>query len=226
MMRIMSRVLVPFRDEKKVQPYLEQLRKVNLEPLAMFVGKPVSLEGTRGLLLMGGTDVDPSIYGQSAIPETDNPDGERDRVELEVLGRALAADIPILAICRGMQLLNVQHGGTLVQHLASPKHDPEFADRSQPAHRVQVEANSLLAKVLRATNVAVNSRHHQAVAQIGQRLRVVARDAEDGTIEGLERPDKSFVLAVQWHPEDQANSQIEQGRLFQSFSAAVAGVPV
>jgi putative glutamine amidotransferase len=206
-----------------VQPYLEQLRKVNLEPLPMFVGKLVSLEGARGLLLMGGTDVDPSLYGESAVPETDTPDKERDRSELDVLGRALAINMPILAICRGLQLLNVQQGGTLIQHLGLPKHDPGLKDRSEPAHRVAVEGDSLLAKSLGTTNVGVNSRHHQAVASVGKRLRVVARATDDDVIEGLERPDKQFVLAVQWHPEDQADSQTEHGRLFQSFSYAVAG---
>jgi putative glutamine amidotransferase len=131
--------------------------------------------------------------------------------------------MPILAICRGMQLLNVQHGGTLIQHLGSARHDPELRDRSEPAHRVTVEANTLLARALGTTTVEVNSRHHQAVARVGERLRVVARDAEDGTIEGMERPDKRYVLAVQWHPEDQASRYIEHRRLFRSFAGAVSG---
>lgn len=217
----MRRVLVPFRDESRVKPYLERLREAALEPIAMSVDRPTGLEGAAGMVLMGGTDVDPALYGESPLPETDNPDRRRDEVELELLNRALEADLPILAICRGLQILNVQHGGSLLQHLGSERHDPELRDRSEPAHPVTVDQNSLLARCVGATRLAVNSRHHQAVARVGERLRVVARDSEDNIIEGLERPDKRFVVAVQWHPEDQAKTQGEHMRLFQTFAAAV-----
>jgi putative glutamine amidotransferase len=217
----MSRVLVPFRDEKKVQPYLEALRLTGLDPVAMSVARPTGFEGAFGLLLMGGTDVDPSLYGESAVPETEDPDRERDQVEWELLSRALEADMPVLAICRGLQLLNVHAGGTLIQHLASPKHDPELEDRSAPAHTVSIEPDSRLARAVGLTKLPVNSRHHQAVSRVGQQLRVVARDSDGDVIEGLERLDRSFTLAVQWHPEDQAKNHREHMQLFRSFADAV-----
>jgi putative glutamine amidotransferase len=173
------------------------------------------------LLLMGGTDVNPKCYGAVTAPETDSPDDERDRVELELLHTALERDIPILAICRGIQILNVYHGGTLIQHLGSTRHDPEKDDHSGPAHEIQFSPDSRLAQIAGATRWEVNSRHHQAVAQVGDGLHVSARDSEDGVIEGLERRDKRFVVAVQWHPEDQLARYPEQLRLFQSFAAAL-----
>jgi gamma-glutamyl-gamma-aminobutyrate hydrolase PuuD len=175
------------------------------------------------VLLMGGTDVNPSRYGESAQPETDAPDNERDEAEFGVMGQAMGANVPVLAICRGLQLLNVYCGGTLVQHLPSAaKHDVEAADYSEAAHGVNIEAETLLARIAGTTHWRVNSRHHQAVAKIGTGLRLSAR-AEDGTVEALEDPGKRFVVGVQWHPEDQAPRDGEQRKLFESFAEACAG---
>jgi gamma-glutamyl-gamma-aminobutyrate hydrolase PuuD len=172
---------------------------------------------------MGGTDVNPRTYGEEAVPETDAPDDERDAVEFEVLQAALEKDVAVLAICRGLQLLNIFHGGTLVQHLSSERHDPEFADSDKvsAAHEVSINPDSLLAKIVGRNTLEVNSRHHQAVKELGRGLHITARDTEDGTVEGLERRDKRFVVAVQWHPEDQCVRYPEQLKLFQGFADAL-----
>jgi putative glutamine amidotransferase len=216
-----NHVVVPFRSSERVKPYLEALRTVGIDPAPHLTEHPGQLDGAAGLLLMGGVDVNPSRYGELAGPDTDAPDDERDLIELEMLDQAIQKDLPIFAICRGLQLLNVYHGGTLVQHLASVRHDPDFDDRAKPAHEVRVEEGTLLRDVVGVDVLRVNSRHHQAVATVGAGLRVSARDAEDGTVEGLERPGKRFILAVQWHPEDQVRTDPRQLRLFEQFAKAV-----
>jgi putative glutamine amidotransferase len=217
-----ARVLVPFRHERKVTPYLDALRAVSLEPIPAFVGEPVLLDGDAGLLLMGGTDVNPKRYGQAPHPATDEPDDQRDEVELRVLDEALRRDLPVFAICRGLQLLNVYHGGTLVQHLAPAEpHDVASEDRAGAAHDVAIESGTRLEQIAETRRWAVNSRHHQAVDKVGDHLQVSARAAGDGIIEALERPEKRFVVAVQWHPEDQIQRYEEQSKLFRAFAAAV-----
>lgn len=221
-MRSGKRVLIPFRHENKLTPYAQAVRLGGMEPLAVSVSDSISLDGFAGLLLMGGTDVNPKLYGAEPHPETDQPDDERDEVELGLIGEALERDVPILAICRGLQILNVQHGGTLIQHLAAtPRHHPDAEDKSAPAHRVRFETGSLLQKVAGAEAWDVNSRHHQAADMIGAGLRVSGRDELDGVVEGLERPDRRFVLAVQWHPEDQVIAHPIQLRLFKRFAEAL-----
>ncbi|HEY7305639.1 MAG TPA: gamma-glutamyl-gamma-aminobutyrate hydrolase family protein [Bryobacteraceae bacterium] len=216
-----KRVLIPFRHAKKLEPYQEAVRLGGMEPVAVSVSDSTSLDGVKGLVLMGGTDVNPRRYAATPHLETDEPDDERDEVELKLIAEALERDLPVLAICRGLQILNVQHGGTLIQHLASPRHDPEPEDKSAPVHRVRFEPGSLLREVTGVEEWDVNSRHHQSADRIGNGLRVSARDEQDGIVEGLERPDKRFVLAVQWHPEDQVKAHREQLRLFECFAEAL-----
>jgi putative glutamine amidotransferase len=219
---MLKRVLIPYRHAKKVKAYEEAVRAGGMEPLAVHVGDPMPADGFAGLLLTGGTDVNPQRYGAVARPETDEPDDERDRVELEQIHAAIERNLPILGICRGLQILNVYHGGTLIQHIeGTAKHDPEKDDHSGAAHEVQFEVGSRLAEIAGAPHWGVNSRHHQAVEKLGFGLRISARDTEDGTVEGLEQPGKRFLLAVQWHPEDQIIQHPEHLRLFQSFAAAL-----
>jgi gamma-glutamyl-gamma-aminobutyrate hydrolase PuuD len=213
-------VLIPYRHPAKLKAYEEAARTGGLEPVSTFVLKPPSLDGMAGLLLMGGTDVNPKLYGASPEPEVDEPDDERDAVEWRLIDEALERDLPILAICRGLQMLNVHHGGSLRQHLGSPRHDTEFEDKSTIAHEVMVEAESHLAAITGSTRLRVNSRHHQAVDRLGEALRVTARDVEDGTVEALEQPNRRFVIAVQWHPEDQVFTEPEQRKLFERFAKA------
>jgi gamma-glutamyl-gamma-aminobutyrate hydrolase PuuD len=173
-------------------------------------------------LLTGGSDVDPARYGEPASPETQPPDPERDAVEAALIDEALARDLPVLAICRGMQLLNVHRGGSLIQHLpGAARHVRRTSDRSLPAHRVVIEPGTLLASIAKRETWDVNSRHHQAVARLAPGLRVCARDPEDGTVEAIELPVRRYVLGVQWHPENQVSEDSGQRKLFQSFVGAL-----
>jgi putative glutamine amidotransferase len=219
------RVLVPYRHERKLRPYVDALRVGGMDPAPAFVGEAVSFDGAAGLLLMGGSDVNPKLYGEEARPETDPPDDERDEVELRLIDEAIRNDMPILAICRGMQIFNVYHGGTLIQHLtpAAP-HDPQTEDKGAHAHEVAVEPGTRLARIAGDARLQVNSRHHQAVSRLGEGLQISARAMGDGIIEGLERADRSFVVGVQWHPEDQVARDAEQLNLFRAFADALAGV--
>jgi len=215
------RVLIPFRHANKVKPYEDAARLGGIEPLAVSIADCSSLDSADGLMLMGGTDVNPARYGASARPETDTPDDERDEIELKLISEALERDLPIFAICRGLQILNVHHGGSLIQHLSSPTHSSHSENKAEPAHIVRFEPGTLLRSVAGAESWNVNSRHHQAVDRVGSGLRVSARGEDDGIIEGLERADRRFVLAVQWHPEDQVLEHPRQLRLFERFAQAL-----
>ena len=210
---------MPYRKAAKIPPYEAALREAGLEAVPVLASGTVTLDGCAGLILLGGTDVNPSRYGQQPQAETDPPDDERDTLEWELINHAIEKDMPILAICRGLQVLNVYHGGTLLQHLDSRDHDPPTAVYSLPAHEISIEPDTQLARIAQSSSWAVNSRHHQAVERVGSGLRVSAK-ASDGVIEALERPDRTFVVAVQWHPEDQAPQDADQRKLFTSFAAA------
>ncbi len=217
-----KRVLMPYRHERKVKPYEDAARAGGVEPVPILAKGAASVEGFAGLLLTGGSDVNPKRYNEAAHAETEPPDDERDEVELELIHEAIEKELPIFAICRGLQILNVYHGGTLIQHVSSAeRHARSGGNAASPAHEVTIEPGSLLADIAGKSCWQVNSRHHQAAAKIGAGLRVSARDSEDETIEALERPDKRFVVAVQWHPEDQALTDPEQLKLFRRFAAAV-----
>ena len=164
-------------------------------------GVDETLEALDGLIFSGGSDLDPELYGQEAHAETSGVVRNRDTAELALLEAALERDMPVLAICRGSQVLNVARGGDLVQHLPDVvgdekhKHTPgTFAD-----HDVSVEDGSRLASVL-GERAPVKSHHHQGFGEVGKGLRVVAH-AEDGTIEAVEDPTRRFALGVLWHPE-------------------------
>jgi putative glutamine amidotransferase len=198
----MPRAAVTYGLKTKAGPYLDALRDAGAEPVSVTPALPVdSLNGFGGLLLTGGTDVAPARYGQSPQPETEPSDEARDELELRLLREAIERDLPVLAICRGMQLFNVFHGGTLLQHLEG--HAVRPSDKSRPVHAVEILDGTRLAKIFGVVELQVNSRHHQAVDQAGAGLLVSARSASDEIVEGLERADRRFAVAVQWHPEDQ-----------------------
>jgi putative glutamine amidotransferase len=154
------------------------------------------------LLLSGGGDVDPARYGEKASSLCGGIDTERDRAELAVVGAALDASLPVLGICRGLQLLNVALGGSLQQHILGVTDIPHltFSPRHHLAHEVRLEPDSQLATVMGGECVEVNSIHHQAIERLARCLRPVGY-AHDGLIEAVEWPGKP-VLAVQWHPEN------------------------
>ncbi len=180
-----------------------------------------TLDALDGLLFSGGSDLDPDTYGQEAHRETTGVRAARDRGELALLTAALERDLPVLAVCRGSQVLNVARGGDLVQHLPDVvgdekhKHTPGvFAD-----HDVSVEPDSRLGALL-GDRAPVKSHHHQGFGRLGEGL-VPTAYAEDGTLEALEDPTKRFALGVLWHPEageDAAlfGARVEQARQYRA----------
>jgi putative glutamine amidotransferase len=204
------------------QPYVEALRAAGIEPVLIAPGDPIP-DQFPGLLLMGGSDVDPALYGESRNSSTETSDDARDALEFALIQKALDRDLPLLAICRGLQILNVKHGGSLIQHLdSSDRHRVRTPDRGLPAHPVVIDAGTQLAHIVgEPLTLEVNSRHHQAIARLGAGLRACAHDPNDGTIEAVERPDKRFVLGVQWHPENMSASDAREAKLFQAFSSAL-----
>lgn len=150
-----------------------------------------------GVCLSGGPDLDPALYGDELHPEAGPIDSEVDRFELELARRADALGLPMLAICRGIQALNVARGGTLHQHLEDHR---QTEPGTQVTHAVTIEAGSRLAEVMGSTEAEVNSFHHQAIDRLGDGLRPVAW-AQDGLIEGVEDPGRDFLVGVQWHAE-------------------------
>jgi gamma-glutamyl-gamma-aminobutyrate hydrolase PuuD len=166
------------------------------------IGVEETVDALDGLVLSGGEDIHPEAYGADAHPETQQTRPERDRAELALLERALERDMPVLAVCRGSQVLNVGLGGDLVQHLpevvGSDRHKHtagEFAD-----HDVDLQPDSRLGQLL-GERVPVKSHHHQGYGRLGEGLEPVGW-AEDGTVEALEHPGKRFALGVLWHPEE------------------------
>jgi len=223
--KVSSKIAVTHEDRKKVEPYADAVRMAGAEPLLVSADEEWSLKGVAGLLLTGGRDIDPKRYGQELAPETQQPNPARDRMEIGLLGEALDRDLPVLAICRGHQLFNVYHGGTLIQHLAGDPHRTAGppADPSKPVHEVVIAPGTKLAEILGEGRHPVNSRHHQAVDRPGHKLVISAKSVKDSLIEGLERPDKQFAVAVQWHPEDQALADDAQKKLFRAFVEAANG---
>lgn len=170
------------------------------------------VDAADALVLHGGGDVNPARYGQEPdAPELYGVNDRHDDVELAVVDAFWRADKPILAICRGIQILNVSLGGTLVQHITVPGHTKEF-------HPVDLETGSRVAAAMAtARPVRCHSYHHQALDRVAEGLKVVGRH-DDGTIEAVEAVDKTWVVGVQWHPEDSADADPEQQRLFEALT--------
>ena len=163
-----------------------------------------------GLLLAGGGDVDPATYGAEPEPQTANTRIERDRFELALARAALARDLPLLGICRGLEILNVACGGTLEQHLPDAElhlHTPgRFSD-----HDVKLEPGSLAARTIGAERATVRSHHHQGVGQLGEGLVASGWAEPGGAIEAVENPDRRWALGVLWHAEEEQPSPVLAG---------------
>jgi putative glutamine amidotransferase len=159
-----------------------------------------------GLILAGGSDIDPASYGAREHPETKATRPERDRFEIALGTRALERDMPVLGICRGMEMLNVIQGGTLNQHLTGlelHRHTPGvFTD-----HRVELDPGSLAERVVGAPYTEVKSAHHQGLEEIGEGV-VASGRADDGVVEAIELPDRRFAVGVLWHPEEDERSRV------------------
>jgi putative glutamine amidotransferase len=171
------------------------------------------------LVLSGGPDVDPRRYGESPHSQSDSPRTERDEFEFALVDEAARSDRPTLAICRGMQVLNVARGGALHQHLPDivghASHSPTVGEYAW--HQVDIAAESRLVEILRGTVIDSASHHHQAIDRLGNGLRVAAT-AADGTIEAVEDPGLTYFIGVQWHPEVG-----EDLALFEGLVKAAAG---
>jgi len=157
----------------------------------------VLLEHVDALILNGGSDIAPELYGAEPLAATDAPNPRRDDFEMRLARGAMARGLPVLGVCRGMQLINVARGGTLIQDIGTDHYVREAWDR--PVHEVEVEPGSRLERVFADGRTTVNSVHHQAVDRLGAGLQATAR-ADDGVIEGIEDEDGGTV-GVQWHPE-------------------------
>lgn len=173
-----------------------------------------------GLILAGGSDIDPASYGAKPHPETRNTRPERDRFELALGTRALERDMPVLGICRGMEMLNVIQGGTLDQHLGLElhRHTPgAFVD-----HGVRLEAGSLAARVVGDERTEVKSAHHQGLDELGEGV-IASGYADDGIVEAIELPERSFAVGVLWHPEEDERSRVIGALVEEARSRAGAG---
>lgn len=208
--------------------YLRAIEAAGCVPLVLAPGAgrgalESAIGAVEGLVLTGGGDVSPARYGEAPHESVVGVSDERDDLEWRALELAEQRQLPVLAICRGLQVLNVALGGSLVQDIptmveGAVAHSAE-EPREGPAHEVDVVAGSRLSAITGGGRIAVNSRHHQAAARVGKGLEVTAR-AADGVIEGLELPGERFVVAVQWHPEDMVGHFESARRLFAAFGAA------
>ncbi len=222
--------IVPLVDDKKeslwmLPGYMNGVLAVGGIPVILPLTSDCSvisqlLDKVQGILLTGGHDVDPSIYGEESLPECGAACIERDSMEKELLDQALDRDMPVLGICRGIQFINAYLGGTLYQdlptqfdsdvdHHMSPPYDV-------PVHSVSIRENSGLCRLLNADKLQVNSYHHQAIKDKADCLSVMAV-SEDGLIEAVEMPDKKFVWAVQWHPEFNYLKDENSRKIFEEF---------
>ena len=176
-----------------------------------------------GLLLSGGPDVHPKFYGEEPIPALGEIDEPLDHMELAATNIAWKADLPIFAICRGIQVLNIARGGTVYQDIESQVPDAighrQLAAKSVPTHTVHIERPSLLYDILRRRSIRVNGKHHQAVKEVGEELQVAAR-APDDLVEAVFAPEKPFVLGLQWHPEGAFTTDLFSRKLVAAFVQA------
>jgi putative glutamine amidotransferase len=210
------------------EDYVKSVELAGGLPLVLAPGVPADaaeiLDRLDGLVLSGGSDVDPVLYGQAPDPKLGTVIRARDDFELALAREAVARDMPILAICRGHQVLNVACGGTLVQDIpsvvvAGTDHDAR-SERWERSHEVRVLQDTRLREILGKDTVAVNSFHHQAVDRLGEGLVVSAHSSGDRVVEAIEMPDRRFVLGVQWHPESFWNRPEGFGALFRGLVAA------
>ena len=205
--------LIAIGQNRKMEDYLESVRRAGGEPVEVVVGSEAPdqiLARVDALVLTGGGDVDPKLYGEARHDTFEAAETGRDDFEIALARAAVAKGLPLLAICRGMQVLNVAMGGTLVQDI--PTQVPGAVEHSVPqprhhiAHEVWVAKGSQLATLLAdhmedGETCHVNSRHHQSVKQAAKGFEITAT-SPDGVVEAMEKPDARFCVAVQWHPEN------------------------
>jgi putative glutamine amidotransferase len=202
--------------------YLDAVRAAGGIPILLTPGEPQVeslLSQVDGLLLAGGGDVNPDRYGSSGHPEVYAVDEDRDAFEFQLVSWALERRLPLLGICRGLQVINVALGGTLIEHLPDVIDDKTahcLVPRAPTEHAIELMSESRLARIYRETNFSAASWHHQAIDNVAFGLTIVGR-APDGTIEALEMADHPELIAVQWHPELTAATDSIQQRIFSGF---------
>ncbi len=210
-----------------IERYWDRLREAGLEPIDVHEPSQ-TLADCRGLVLTGGVDIDPERYDESRHERVRRTDPARDEFELTLLKEALSVDLPVLAICRGHQLLNVALGGSLLQHIEGGAHAADYRTEGFPSrsHEVRIASGSRLAAWLGVEALTVNSRHHQAVTpdRLAEGTHATAV-SPDGLVEAIEAPGRTWVVGVQWHPERE-EPQIPgfaeaSRRLFAAFADAV-----
>lgn len=222
--------IVPLVDEKKdslwmLPGYMDGIKEAGGIPLMLPLTDDKETIGqllntVQGILLTGGHDVDPALYKETPVAECGYICEERDKMEKELLDQALESDLPILGICRGIQFLNVFLGGTLYQDL--PTQRLSYIEHHQsppydvPVHRVSINEDSGLYRLLNMRSIKVNSYHHQAIKQKAEGVKSMAV-SEDGITEAIEIPGKRFVWALQWHPEFSYRNDENSKKIFEEF---------
>jgi putative glutamine amidotransferase len=210
-----------------IERYWRRLREAGLDPIDLS-GPASDLDGCTGLVLTGGLDIDPSRYGEARSERVLNTDPARDEFEVGLLAAELAADLPVLAICRGHQVLNVALGGSLLQHVSGHAADYHTEGYPSRSHEVTLLGSGVLRDALGADRVVVNSRHHQAVTpeRLAPGLETLAV-TDDGLVEAVRSERHSWVIGVQWHPEREEPQlpgfAAASARLFTAFATAVTG---
>lgn len=206
-------------------PYIRAVERAEGIPIILPVSKPEFasklINNIDGLILSGGRDISPYNYGEEPLNEIMAIDPDRDAFEFALLKEALAKNKPILAICRGAQILNVLLGGSLYQDISYNKdfklqHAQESAPYI-PVHRIKTEKNTFINSVL-GDEAFVNSLHHQVIKSLGNNLKVTA-SSSDGVIEAIEKTDSSFVIGVQWHPEILAKDNQKMQTIFNALTS-------
>ena len=213
----------PHREMALGLKYLQAIERAGGLPVVLPPLDPAGvsplLERLSGVCLSGGPDLDPGSYDSPPHPQLGPTEPDLDRFELALAREADERGLPMLAICRGAQALNVSRGGALFQHIpdevGGPLHHRQAEPSDRPTHVIEIDPGSRVAQVLGLTRLEVNSFHHQSIRVLGHGLRAVAW-AEDGVIEAIEASDRDFVLGVQWHAEGIA-ARSEQRALFARF---------
>jgi putative glutamine amidotransferase len=210
---------------ERLHNYWDRVREAGLEPVDVS-GAGATMSSASGLVLTGGVDVDPALYGEAPHPQTEQVNRARDEFELALLRQALESDMPVLAICRGHQLLNVCLGGSLLQHIEGNAHRwQEDEPVTSSWHEIAIATGSKLHRIYGAQRLLVNSRHHQGVTP--QRLAhglISTAVSDDGFVEGIESPAHGWVVGVQWHPErpepETPSFRASSRRLWAAFAQA------
>lgn len=225
----MKKVLVtPYRENGRLcihSDYLNAIMQEGLVPLVLPITMDervltACLQDGAGLLLTGGGDVAPALYGEERDSRCGEADALRDGMEFFLCRAAHERNLPTLGICRGLQVMNCGLGGTLHQHVAFAQTHQRSDRPAEKVHTVGIKQGSLLHRILQKDEIGVNSRHHQGVKGLGIGLKASAF-AQDGLTEAAEDPGKRFFLGVQWHPESMCPTDENAGKIFAAFAAAV-----